>query len=318
MHNNSVMIESPLEKRAYTIAFWLLCLLSVLPVWYFTHFLTADGPCHVYNASVLKNFATGDTAFYSRFYIQNTRLDPNWFTHACLLLLLFVMKAAIAEKILISACILLLATGFRYFITGFSARQSGMALWIFLFAWQLAMFMGFYNYMLSIGGMFWIAGYWLRFKSRLSISQIAGLALACVVLYFMHLLGLFLLAAIMALSSLQSLADKKAFSRQLLQISCILLPAGILTLNYIGHHTGSFSNEYKASYTELWNNLKGIFSIQSIAANEYRYTVIVADVVALLFVTTIIFILIKRAVSKDWIMALTMFIILVLAYFFCI
>ncbi|MCD6063665.1 MAG: hypothetical protein K0R82_1576 [Flavipsychrobacter sp.] len=306
------------ENRVYTILFWLLVAISVLLPWMYTNFLTTDGPCHVYNASVLRQFWNGNTAFYDRFYTLNTDLHPNWLSHIVLAVLMYVFNPFTAEKILISLCLLLLAGGFRYFILGFSARQHYLALWVIPFLWQMAMFMGFYNYMLSIGCMFWISGYWLRYRDTVTWKQVLLCSLASVVLYFMHLLGIFLCIAVMGLVSLSDILRHKGFRPVLAQLSklvVLFVPAGLLALNYVKRSGGGFSNEWKQPLDVLWGNLRTIFSMQSIAAPEYDYTRLMALSIALLLAFAIVLTIIRRR-GYDWIMPAVMLAVMLLSYFF--
>src|SRR5690606_30450310 len=100
----------------------------------------------------------GDTGYYGNFYELNNTAAPNWFSHILLTGLQFMVPPPISDKIVITLCVILFTTGFRHFVSSFSSRQSYLSLWVFAFVWQMAMFMGFYNYMFSIGTYFWLSG----------------------------------------------------------------------------------------------------------------------------------------------------------------
>lgn len=306
------------ESKLYNLLFLFFAILVVIPVWWNSGFITADGPCHVYNAGVFKDFITGNAGFYKGFYTVNTELEPNWFSHLFLAGLMFVFSPAVADKVLISVCLLNFAFAFRYFITSVKPGNGYLTICIFPFLWQFAMLMGFYNYMFSIGCMFWITGFWLNHHARLALKQGILLSIACIVVYFMHLLGIFLSAAVMGLVTLTSYekGQGRETGRELLALVLLMLPAGLLMFNYISHNNGSFNNEYKQPLVELWYNLRDIFSLQSIHPDEFKLTVIIAKVVALYFIFALVKSLFRPGADRLWIAAITMMAILVLAYFF--
>jgi hypothetical protein len=307
-----------LERKIYHYLFLFLVLLALIPLWWYPGFITADGPCHVYNAAVLKDFVTGDAAFYKEFYTVNTQLEPNWLSHIVLAGLMFIFNPILADKILITICVLNLAFGFRYFVTSLRGDNHYLAICVFPFLWQFAMFMGFYNYMLSIGSMFWITGYWYVNRGKLTAKQVTILALICAGLFFMHLLGIFLSAAIMGLITLSTYkkGEAKSTTRQLVLLALIMLPAALLSFNYILHNTSSFSNEYKQSFEQLWNNLKDIFSLQSIHTEEYRLSIIIAKVVAGYFIIAVLLLVTRKRQDRLWVMPVTILVILISSYFF--
>jgi hypothetical protein len=311
-------VSAAFEKKLYSFLFLFFAVLVIVPVWWYSGFITADGPCHVYNAGVYKDFITGNASFYKGFYTVNTDLEPNWFSHILLAGLMFLFSPYVADKVLISVCILNFAFAFRYFIMAVKSGNDYLSVAIFPFLWQFAMLMGFYNYMFSIGCMFWLTGYWLHHHTHLTLKKGLLLSLACILVYFMHLLGIFLSAAIMGLVSLTSTEKGKSKEtiKELLTLIVIMLPAGLLMLNYIAHNSSTFNNEYKQSLVELWHNLRGIFSLQSIHPDEFRLTVIIAKVIALYFIYALVKLLFRQGNGKLWVVALAMMIVLVLSYFF--
>src|SRR5216684_257598 len=81
--------------------FAFLCLLYLAPVWIFPYLPTQDGPSHVYNAIILKDYGRPDTR-YQEFFELRLEQFPNWISHALLFVLLHVFPPLIAEKLLAS------------------------------------------------------------------------------------------------------------------------------------------------------------------------------------------------------------------------
>jgi len=84
--------ETDPAYRHKRILIFVLLVLHVLPLWIFTYFPSQDGPAHIYNAYVLKVFHDAEEGSLMRQYYQlNLTLFPNWFTHAFLMLLMYVI-----------------------------------------------------------------------------------------------------------------------------------------------------------------------------------------------------------------------------------
>jgi hypothetical protein len=71
--------------------FIALLLIHVLPIWIFPYFPTQDGPAHVYNSKVLKDYHDTDNHEIREAYRLNLRLFPNWTSHASMTALMYVV-----------------------------------------------------------------------------------------------------------------------------------------------------------------------------------------------------------------------------------
>ncbi|MFN7119213.1 MAG: hypothetical protein ACK4TA_20610, partial [Saprospiraceae bacterium] len=95
----------------------LTILLLLLPIWIFPHFLTRDGPNHLYNAKVWWDMMQREHyEFYRRYMYLNEHLEPNYFGHFVMGLLSRVLSPFIAEKILLSGFVILFPLSFRFVI----------------------------------------------------------------------------------------------------------------------------------------------------------------------------------------------------------
>lgn len=305
---------------SYDSLFWLLLLVAIAPIWVFTDFLTCDGPCHLVNANVLKEFWWGNSDFYSQYYELNRQTAPNWLSHVLLAIFSVVFNPVAAGKLVITICVVNFAAGFRYLIYSFSAQQKGLAIFGLLFVWQIAMYMGFYNYMLSLGLFFFIAGYWLRRGAKLSVKETVVLAAGTVVLYFAHLMGLFFLLLMLGVMFVLMLADKRlenkaaTIRRFVVHAFLSVLPALLLTINYISRTYQKTDNIDKEPINELLWKLRDAFTLQSLALEEYEVARAVVKVVAVLLLISLFF-LFRKKQNKQWLIMLV-FLLFILGYYF--
>ena len=100
---------------------WTVVLAYLLPVWVFRYVPTQDGPSHVFNALVIKDYSDSAAGYHQVFEIRADPL-PNWTSHLLLAGLLYVVPPLVAEKLLVSLYVLGFAGSFRYFLGAFGER----------------------------------------------------------------------------------------------------------------------------------------------------------------------------------------------------
>ncbi|MEQ1745417.1 MAG: hypothetical protein ABMA02_08330 [Saprospiraceae bacterium] len=171
--------------------FFAALLLALLPLWASGQFfVTGDGPCHVYNSKVLLDFMLGrDMDFYDPFYNLNLHAEPNWLSHICLAALQLVLAPEVAEKVFLSAYILVFGFGLRYLLRQINPESVFLSAVGMLFVWHHLLASGFYNFGFSIALLFWVGGYWLRYRNNWTTGRIAALAGLWLLLYFSHAMG---------------------------------------------------------------------------------------------------------------------------------
>jgi hypothetical protein len=164
--------------RRVAALFLIIALFHLLPIWR-VHFVpTVDGASHLYNAQVLHELAKG-TPEFARVFRADLRPFPNWLGHILLFLALAVAPPLVAEKIVLSAIVLLFLGGCWKLAGVIDPRSRVYAFLVMPLAYSALLQMGFYNYFLGVGlAMFAIAAWWER---RTTWSGI--LLLLC---YFAH------------------------------------------------------------------------------------------------------------------------------------
>jgi hypothetical protein len=234
-HGAMKRILSRIARHPETVAFGALALLYVLPLWSFRYLPTQDGPSHLDNAQILKDY--GDPgAGYQPFYEIRPDPLPNLTSHLLLVGLLYVAPPLWAEKILVSLYVLGFAAAFRYFLGAFGDRCRPLSWAGLLLVYDRCFWMGFYNYCLALVLLWLILGFCLRQRQGSQLHHALVLMALFTVAYFTHLM-VFLLAVIGAAA-----AALAAHRRRVLSLGLVLLaalPAACLAMDYF-EQTGFF------------------------------------------------------------------------------
>ena len=139
--------ETDPSIRKKRILIFVLLILHILPLWIFTYFPSQDGPAHIYNAYVLKTFQdTEESAFMREYYTLNLALFPNWFSHAFMMALMYIVPPLVAEKILLSLIIVLFPLSLFYFLDAVNKGKNLYGFLGFLFSYNYLLHMGFYSF----------------------------------------------------------------------------------------------------------------------------------------------------------------------------
>lgn len=177
-------MPAPLAKSIVCV----LLFLHVIGVWLFPYFVTQDGPSHLENAYILKQFAT---APLFRDYLKvNPTPAPNWFGHLLEAGLLIVTSSAIAEKILISLYLLLMFSSALYTVRSVAPESQWHSVLVLPLVLNCLLQYGFFNFCWSAALFLLFSGYWMRRRSiEIRSSLIAALLL--VLIYFSHVVSWF-------------------------------------------------------------------------------------------------------------------------------
>jgi hypothetical protein len=218
-----------LWRHGEPVAFWALTAFYLLPVWAFRYIPTQDGPSHVANAQVLRDYGHSATGYENIFEVR-WELIPNWTSHLLLAGLLFIVPPLVAEKLLVSLYVVGFAGRFRYFVGGFGERSRPLSWLAFLFVYNRCLWLGFYNFCLSLVLVWIIWGYCVRRRGAFGLPQTAVLMLLFVTAYFTHLVG-FVLAVVGALGSALLLRPRSLIRPVLVGVAA--LPAVLLAMDYL-------------------------------------------------------------------------------------
>jgi len=171
------------------VLWFFLAALYVAPLWAFTYIPSADGPSHLANAFVIKDYDDPAAGRLREYYVISRRLSPNLLYHLGLAGLLYVVPPLIAEKVLLTLYVVLFAAAFRYLVIAVSGRPGPAAFLVFPFILSFSFSLGFFGWLISLAlTTFGVAYYWRR-RNRLSIKAAVALNAIGIAAYFAHLLG---------------------------------------------------------------------------------------------------------------------------------
>ena len=179
------------KPRDLTVTlFWLLIGLTLLPIWSAHYFPSQDGPAHVYNALILRDWHRPQGGIFRHYFELNADPEPNLLGHWIMAGLMFVLPGWVVEKLLISVYIVALPLSTRYAVRGVSRESSFIAFLSFPLVYSLALHKGLYNFCLSLPLFFYFVGYWLRRDGRFDARGMAILLALSLLLYFAHVVSL--------------------------------------------------------------------------------------------------------------------------------
>ncbi len=230
---------------------WLLLLLVVVilvPIWAFMYFPSQDGPIHLYNAHVLRNYSEPDNS-YARYYKINSPLTPNVLADFILSVLLRVMAPLLAEKVLLSLYVLLLIGSSVYFANAVNPKE-GFAMLGAIYAYNLFVLFGFYNFAVSIPLFLLTLGLWLRYRDHVTLFQFLCLTLLVSLVYLSHLFAWTML--VFCLIVLSFILD---WGRSLIKTLGAILPSAA-ALFFIVFGTNREAFGYTAVFSKLTTALK--------------------------------------------------------------
>jgi len=211
--------------------FAVLILLALVPVWTVDYMPTTDGPCHTYNAWVLRQYNSPRHPLFREHYEIDHRPLPNWLSHAVLASLMFVVPPPAAEKLLVSGALALFLLGAWMLAGAVDRERRWLALLAFPLAFNQLFQMGFYNFSLGLGLWMVVVAWWWRRRADPGLGFALGLNGLLLLLYFAHLVPHLLALLTIAVLWLVTLR-RATWKRHLLHIA-ILLPQAVLPLWYV-------------------------------------------------------------------------------------
>ena len=203
-------------RTGETLLFWGLLALYLLPLWVFPFFPTQDGPDHQALSFILRQYGHPGAGLLREYYLMNREAVPNWFIFFLMSRALGFVSIPMAEKILLTAYVVLFPLSVRYAAAG--GRPAGRLprrprLPLHL---QLHVPHGVLQLLLQPAG--------VLFHPRLLAEapgadgrpvRIAGLALLILWVYFCHPVTLVVaVAALLTLAGWRVLLERLAAPRQ--------------------------------------------------------------------------------------------------------
>jgi hypothetical protein len=247
----------------------MVIMIHLIPLWIFTYFPSQDGPVHLNIANVIRQYYSPDLDVFREYYVLNKDLDPNWATYLVLVSLMYIVPPLVAEKILLSSYIILLPLSTCYALRSIRPTTGLLTLLVSPFIYNNLLHMGFYNFSYSLPMFFFVLGYWLRYRDRLTYNRTFTLAFLSLLLYFCHLVSLVITYTAIILLTMVECAQHihrrrvdlyelwQAFGTQILPLIYALLPACILALIFLDRQGMTATNRLSA-----WTLLQGLLNLR--------------------------------------------------------
>jgi hypothetical protein len=170
--------------------FALLIVIHLIPVWSFKYFPSSDGPAHLNNANVLREYHRPDRPVFREYYVLNKNFDPNVLGHLVLAGLMYLLPTLMAEKVFLTSYVILLPISIRYVLRMIRPEAGFLAVLAFPFVYNFLFHMGFYNFSYSLVMFFFTIGYWLQYHERFTLRETIVLTTLALGLYSCHIISL--------------------------------------------------------------------------------------------------------------------------------
>jgi hypothetical protein len=177
--------------------FWGLLFLQVAGIWTLRHFPSQDGPSHLYNAAVVARY--NQIPVFRDFYTIHLSAAGNILAQALQWVLLKVADDFAAEKVLLTLYAILLPLSFRTLLGTVNAKTSPFMLIGLVIFPNFFLFMGFWNFCLSIPLALFTLSWFRTRRCRSKPTAVVGLAVLSFLTYSAHLLSWAVLAAMISI-----------------------------------------------------------------------------------------------------------------------
>jgi len=283
----------------YNSLFFVLTLLYLFPIWSIQFFPTQDGPSHVYNAFILKEyFNTKEYPLLQEYYDLNLQPMPNWFGHLIIAGLMFIVNPLTAEKLMLTGYVVLFLYSGRFLIVNaelFSFNQyensseikttnQGLPFLLFPFVYNYLLHMGFYNFSYSMGFCLLAVGYWWQHHQQLGYRQAIVFNLIMICCYFSHMVSTVIALVTVAILWLVTFRASN-YKKYLWQIP-FLAPSCAFPLWFILSH-GTQSNHAHWSLHRLYEYFTQLEILFSFTPFQLKLGKILAICFLLFFIWTV-------------------------------
>ena len=266
---------------------WLfaaLIVLHLLPIWMLPFAPTQDGPAHLSMAHALRQYGEPEGLYLREYFVRNEEAIPNRFVFFLLADVLRFLSLPVAEKVLLSAYVILLPLAARYALRAVRPGAGFLAFLSFPFVYNFLLNMGFYNFCFSLAAFLFSLGFWLRHRGRLGIGRTAVLALLILWTWFCHPVTLaVLVGTLLTLATWRTLRLRSLGG--LLPPLAASAPAMVLLVSFlqdrIGGKVSDMAMEAKA------RQLAGLYSLVSLDPRLLAFSAALSLLLGLLTVAAL-------------------------------
>ena len=174
--------------------------LQIIPFWLFQYFPSQDGPSHLYNTNILNSYST--TPIFREYYYIHLSAAGNILSQLLLSGLAGLFGYATAEKLFLTLYAVLMIVGFSSLLTTLKCSATPFVLFVFLFTPNYFLFMGFWNFCLSIPICLIAMSYYWKSSARPTFRSYLIIATLSLLTYAAHMLSWAVLLVIISTDAL--------------------------------------------------------------------------------------------------------------------
>ncbi|NOU46763.1 MAG: hypothetical protein HOO86_06850 [Bacteroidales bacterium] len=282
--------------------FILFTVANLIPVFLTYYVGSLDGPKHLQVSNMMIQLWKGNET-YRQFYVFDPLFNGNVLGNYIIALFNLVLPAWLAEKLFITTYLISLVTGFRYLVVSIKGKSDYLTLLIFPFTYTSLFMLGYYNFSLAIGLMFYTLGYWIRQHKSMNILKSIVLTLLILFTYFAHLFIFGFLLAITGFYTVfeffneLALKEPNTFKKFLNRTGILIasaMPSLILSVFYIREIL-----KYPAGdgATGQFGFLKKINDLNILIGYHRNMELVYVRVIYFLVISLVVWILISRIIG---------------------
>lgn len=180
------------ETRIETAAFAAVIVIALVPLIWFDHVPTEDGPSHVALATVVASLISSPSSVFGHWYVLEAFPNPNILGTAILVGLETFLSPVVALKVMFGGTLLTLVLAVRYAIGAVSRQASILAMFAIPLGIGTIAHFAFLNFMIGFVFFAFAIGYWHRHFSLpdgpIRWTHAAWLSVLYLIAYLSHLL----------------------------------------------------------------------------------------------------------------------------------
>lgn len=175
-------------SRYEPFLFWTLLLAGTIPLLSFRHFVTLDGPAHLYNSQLIREIWFGDHSLINDLFRINNFPVPNWSGHFMMALMNLVLPGYLSEKALMLFYFVLTPLFYRKFMLLFYPENRLLTYFMLIFVHHHNLYFGFWNMSIGLTFLFITAYYFVKYGYQIRLPHVVVIMLLLLALYFSHVL----------------------------------------------------------------------------------------------------------------------------------
>jgi hypothetical protein len=260
--------------------FGFFVLFNLLPVLTHTHFVTLDGPAHLYNSNLINSLLFDVDRTLHGYFTFNEKLLPNWSGHFLLSLCNYFFSSIAAEKIVVLFYLVALPYSFRVLVKTLAPVNVLTSYFIFPFSYSMAFLMGFYNFSIALIFLFFTFSYWIKIKDqKINLGKIFCLFFLFLATYFSHAILFGILLFFIGISILFDFVNaffqapknpKKTILKVFQKAGVILMSSSLALVLFVSYFL-SIPATTGTTYLPFSELMENIHHIRSIIAFDSEY-----------------------------------------------